>query len=212
MNQHQSQPRQSRYQRQEPLQTGQHQQEQPQQTRQHQQEQPQQTRQHQQEQPQQTRQYQQEQPQRTGRLSQPSQQGEQRGPQQAPFGQQFAQSAPEQILSAVESLDRLETVAEFADAQAMQQGNRQVAKIADAMKDIAHIQKEHIVEENPLAQEFGQCSQQVIQSGIQQLQQYQQQPEIQELVETAQQTLDSVSSGLQTQPTGGQQSSRQWRR
>ncbi len=131
---------------------------------------------------------------------------------QTSTGQQFTQSAPEQILTAVETLDRLETIAEFADGQAMQQGNLQVANIADALKDIAHIQKELIVEENPLAQEFGQCSQQVIQSGVQQLQQHQQQPEIQELVETAQQTLDSVSSGLQSQPSTGQQSGRQWSR
>ncbi len=134
------------------------------------------------------------------------------GAQQASTGQQFTQSVPEQILAAVETLDRLETIAEFADGQAMQQGNLQVANIADALKDIAHIQKELIVEENPLAQEFSQCSQQVIQSGVQQLQQHQQQPEIRELVETAQQTLDTVSSGLQTQPTTGQQSGRQWSR
>ncbi|MHC3438727.1 hypothetical protein ACYJ1Y_11670 [Natrialbaceae archaeon A-gly3] len=111
---------------------------------------------------------------------------------------------PQPVVTAVEHLDRLETTAEFADGRATQQGNIEAAQIADAMKDVAHLQKELIVEENPMAQEFGQCCQQLLQSGMQQLQGYQQQPEIQELSETCQQTLQSISSGLQSIPTGGQ--------
>ena len=129
---------------------------------------------------------------------------ETRGHQQ-PTGQQFSQSMPQPVVTAVEHLDRLETVAEFADGRATQQGNIEAARIADAIKDVAHLQKEFIVEENPLAQEFGQCCQQVIETSMQRLQPHQQQPEIQELTETCQQTIQSISSGLQAMPAGGQQ-------
>jgi len=126
-------------------------------------------------------------------------------------GQQFTQSMPQEVVTTVEDLDRLETVAEFADGRATQQGNTEAARIADAIKDVAHLQKEFIVEENPLAQEFGQCSQQFLQSGMQQLQSHQQQPEIQELSEVCQQSIQSISSGLQSMPAAGQGSStQQW--
>ena len=126
-------------------------------------------------------------------------------------GQQFTQSMPQEVVTAVEDLDRLETVAEFADGRATQQGNTEAARIADGIKDVAHLQKEFIVEENPLAQEFGQCSQQFLQSGVQKLQSHQQQPEIQELSEVCQQSIQSISSGLQSMPAVGQGlSTQQW--
>lgn len=150
-----------------------------------------------------------QQQQQMGRQQSGMEMGRQERQHQPPTGHQFSQAMPQSIVTAVEDLDRLETIAEFTDQRATQQGNHEVGRIADAIKDVAHLQKEFIVEENPLAQEFGQCSQQVIQSGISQLQGHQQQPEIQELTETCQQTLGSISSCLQSMPTGGQGSGRQ---
>ena len=120
------------------------------------------------------------------------------------MGQQFSQRVPQQIQSAIEDLDRLESVAEFADTQATRRGDEYAAGIADALKDVAHLQKEFMIEENPLTQEFSQCSQQLLQQGSQQLQQYQQ-PEMQELADTAGRALESVTSGIQSMPTGGHQ-------
>lgn len=146
-------------------------------------------------------------------LQQPPQQSQQfqQPPQQSQqgqlLGQGFSQSVSPDVIQAVLTLDRLETVAQFAKSQATQQGNHQVVKIADGLKEIAHLQKELIVEQNPLAQSMSRCTQQTIQDGIQQLQQYQQQPEVQELVQEAQQAPQEIQRATQQIPSAvGQQS------
>lgn len=147
----------------------------------------------------------------TGQQSQ-FQQPQQLSQQSQLVGRGFAQSVSPQVTQAVLALDRLETLAEHADKQAIRQGNVQVHQIADAIKDVAHLRKELIVEENPLAEQVGQCSQQVIQSATQQLQQFQQQPEIQELVSEAQQILRDRPADGSALPSIHSQGSQQWGR
>ena len=112
-------------------------------------------------------------------------------------GNGFSQATTPQISEAVIALDRLETVAEYAHSRMMQQGNYQAAMLADAIEAVSRLQKELVVTANPLVQEVSQCSEQVIQAAIGQLQQHSQQPEIQELVSECQQTIQQVPQSLQ---------------
>lgn len=134
--------------------------------------------------------------------------GQQGGQFSQVVGQSFSQVAPPTLVQTVVDLDRLETVAAYAHNTAMQQGNHQVALIADAIEEIARLQKELVVMANPLANELSRCSQQVIQTGISQLQPYTQTPEVQELVYEAQQTTQRVPQVIQ-QTLGGSQGSSQ---
>lgn len=112
-------------------------------------------------------------------------------------GQGFSQYAPPEISQAVVTLDRVETVAEHTHSLAMQQGDHQTALIADAIEEIAHLEKELLVTENPLAESLSWCTQEVLEQGIQQLQQASGRPEVQELISETHQMLEQVPQSFQ---------------
>lgn len=120
--------------------------------------------------------------------------------------QPYVQAVSPQVNDAVNTLDRVETIAEVTKTRAAQQGLPNVGQIADDLKNIAELQKDLIVRQSPLAGTIQQCAQQAIQQGIQQLQQYQQ-PEVQELVTELQQSFQTVpqavTQGAQQPPVSG---------
>jgi hypothetical protein len=136
--------------------------------------------------------------------SQFSQQG-QSGQTPSQFGQQgtqlqsgrtFAESVPTEIVTAVQDLDRLETVAEWVHSRAMQKNVPQVAKLCDDLAMIAHFEKALIVRDSPLAGTIGQGTKESIQMALNQLQQFGGDPEIDEVITVAQRTVTTIDAAL----------------
>lgn len=121
------------------------------------------------------------------------------------IGQSFGQSVSPQVTTAVSNLERIETFAEFAKTRAVQQGlPPHVVQITDDIKNVAELQKDLLVRQSSLAGTVSQCTQQALQQGVQQLQQYQQ-PEIQDLVWEVQESIQTVQQAVRQLPMGGQQ-------
>lgn len=129
---------------------------------------------------------------------QPQQQGGQLQPQALAqqIGQAFDQSVPDQVKQAVAELDRLEMVCEWLQSRAMARGHTVVAQRADDIAAIAHAQKGLILRESPFAAPMGQAVQETIQQGIQELQQYAQDPEVQDTLNQAQNTVATISQAI----------------
>lgn len=146
-------------------------------------------------------------------LGQSSQQLGQSGQQLGQFGQavgrRFQEGAPAEVQSAVQSLDRLETVCEWAKTQATQRGMARLARACDDIQDIAHLQKKLIIRQSPFAQPIGNASRQVIQNAVQELQQHVNQPEVQEALSEAQQTVNSINNALTRLQSGTSQQQQQ---
>ncbi len=163
-----------------------------------QQQQPQQQ-QPQQQQPQQ-QQPQQQQPQQQGQFGQPWQAlGEQ-------MEQRFDESFSSEIRTTIRDLDKTASVAEWVKMRAAQRGLPTVVRVADDIEDIALLEKKLIIRESPFAQPIGQTSKQVLQQGLQELQQHINEPEVQDAVEKTRRSLESIDRGLTSlQTMGGQQ-------
>ena len=129
--------------------------------------------------------------------------------QQRPFaraiGGRFDESVPSEVRHAVEDLDRVGTVAEWAKGRASERGMPRVVRVCDDLEDIAHLQKKLIIRQSPFAPAIGQASMGVIQQGLQELQQHLSEPEVQETLQEAQQSLDSISKGISALQGYGQQ-------
>lgn len=138
--------------------------------------------------------------------------------QASPFGQavgqRFQDSVSQDVIRVVSDLDRLETVSEWAKGQATQRGMHRLARACDDLQDIAHLEKKLVIRQSPFAQPIGEATRKVIQDAISELQQYANQPEVQEALSQAQKVnndIQTVVSRLQTfgQGATGQSSSPQ---
>ncbi|WP_266076433.1 hypothetical protein [Haladaptatus caseinilyticus] len=131
-----------------------------------------------------------------------------------PIGQQvrqrYEESVPSEVRLAVDDLEKVSTTAEWAKVKATQRGLPHVASVCDDIQEISELQKKLIIRQSPFSQAIGQCSLQVMQDGLQQLQQHVDKPEVQDTIEHTRQSLDSIGKGigalqsLQEQQTGGQ--------
>lgn len=135
-----------------------------------------------------------------GQQSQMSQQSQHGRGTQKGQSQQFSEVAPFEIQQAVRDLAELETIAEWAHTKSMERGDPHVGTITDHLADIAHLERELVLGQSPFAQTFAQCTEQSIRQGIQELQQHQQDPSVQDVVEFggyAAQTLEESQQHLQ---------------
>jgi hypothetical protein len=93
-------------------------------------------------------------------------------------------------------LDRLETVCEWTKSRATERGRVRVAERADDLANIAHLEKKLMLRQSPFAEPIGQAVQQTIQQSIQELQQHASDPEVQETISQAQQSVTTVGQAL----------------
>ncbi|ODR83392.1 hypothetical protein BG842_09750 [Haladaptatus sp. W1] len=157
-------------------------------------------------QPQQQQPQQQYQPQQQGQFGQPWQAlGEQ-------MEQRFDESFSSEVRTTIHDLDKTASVAEWVKMKAAQRGMPTVVRVADDIEDIAHLEKKLIIRESPFAHPIGQTSKQVLQQGLQELQQHISEPEVQDAVEKTRRSLESIDKGLMSlqtmdgqQQQGGQQ-------
>ncbi|WP_255151220.1 hypothetical protein [Halorarius halobius] len=122
--------------------------------------------------------------------------------------QRFAESVPNEVVTLTNDLDRLATVSEWAKNRATERGMPRLARVCDDIQDIATLEKKLVIRQSPFAQPVGEASRQVIQNGIAELQQHLSQPEVQEALSEAQQSVGSIQnalSRLQSFGTQGQQ-------
>lgn len=120
--------------------------------------------------------------------------------------QRFEESVPSAVRYAVEELEKIETTAEWAKTQATKQGIHTVARASDDIKNIAQLQKDLLIRQSPVAQTFSQCASQSFQQSIQELQQGQQLPGVQQLSSQVQTSLQNVQQAVQqVGQMGGQQ-------
>jgi len=110
--------------------------------------------------------------------------------------QQFQQSVSPEIRGAVSDLDHLETLSEWLQGRATELGRPRIAQRAEDFAEIAHLEKNLLLRGSPFADPIGQAAKQTIQSGMQELQQYASDPEVQEALTHAQQTLATVDQAL----------------
>lgn len=122
------------------------------------------------------------------------QQGQQQTTQQV--GQRFEEAVPSEIRMAVEELEKVSTVAEWAKTQAVQRGLHRAANASDDIAELAEVQKKLIVRQSPLAGTIGQCVTQGIQQHLQELSQYTQEPTIQAEVQEARRAVQSLQGSL----------------
>lgn len=121
------------------------------------------------------------------------------------MSQRFGETLPPEAVRAVENLERVETLSEFAKTQAIQKGLPRVALACDDIHDLAHMEKKLIVRQSPAAETMGQCIQQSVQERLQNLQQWASEPEVQEALAEAQQSLTTVSNAVSRLQAFGQQ-------
>ncbi|MFB6130932.1 MAG: hypothetical protein ABEJ28_08940 [Salinigranum sp.] len=133
---------------------------------------------------------------------QPSQFGQQLGQR---IGQRLVDTLQPEAVQAVQQLERVETLSEFAKAQAIQKGMPRVARACDDIQDIAHVEKKLILRQSPAAQTLGQCVQQAVQERVQNLQQRAGEPEVQEALQEAQQSISHIGNAISRLQTFGQQ-------
>ena len=124
--------------------------------------------------------------------------------------QRFDETYPTEVRATLRDLDKTASVAEWVKMKAAQRGRPTVVRVADDIEDIALLEKKLIIRQSPFAQPVGQTSKQVLQQGLQELQQHISEPEVQEAVEKTRRSLESIDKGLMSlQTTGGQQQGRQ---
>jgi hypothetical protein len=128
---------------------------------------------------------------------------------QAQIGQgvadRFADSVPNEVVTAVQELDRLETVCGWAHTRAMDKNAPTVAKLCADLEEIAHLQKELIIRQSPLARPIGNAVRQSIQTALGTLQGFGTQGDVQEVITVAQRTgsiLEGALDRLQSFDTG----------
>jgi len=120
-------------------------------------------------------------------------------------GQRFSDSVPQEVQQAVMDLDRFETIVEWAKSRAVERGRVRIAQRCDDLAELAHLQKNLILRGSPFAHPVGQATKQTIQQGIQELQAYVSQPEVQEALAEAQQSTASIDNALARLQSWGQQ-------
>lgn len=124
-------------------------------------------------------------------------------------GGQFEQQLPQEALKAVQDLDRLANVTEWAKTKVAERGMTRAVRICDDIEDLAHLEKKLIIRQSPFAQPIGQAVVQTIQQNLQELQAHSSEPAIQEMVQQVQQSLSTVQQGAsriqQTSQMQGQQ-------
>ncbi|WP_327051705.1 hypothetical protein [Halomicrococcus gelatinilyticus] len=147
-----------------------------------------------------------------GPVSQQSQFGQQGGQQQGGqqigqrMGQRFDDSLPSEVRTTIHDLDRVASVAEWTKTRACQRGMANVVRACDDIQDIAHLQKKLILRESPFAEPIGRAAKQTLQQSLQELQQHVQEPGVQDTVEKARRSVESIDKGLMSlQQKGGQQ-------
>jgi hypothetical protein len=121
-------------------------------------------------------------------------------------GQRFTQSVSPEVQAAVSDLGRLETVCEWLKGRATEKSRPRLAQRADDIANIAHLQKKLLLRNSPFAEPIGQAVQQTIQQGVQEFQRRASDPEVQDAIAQAQQTINNVSQALSRIQQVGQQS------
>ena len=123
----------------------------------------------------------------------------------------FEQALPRQVSSVIYSLELIETDAEWAQTQAIQQADSFTALQLEDLSELAHMQKELLLRKSPQAEIVGHCTQQAFEQIAQRLQQsgvpgvQQVSQEAQQLAQTIPQvSRQVVQSGSQQQQFGGQ--------
>lgn len=119
--------------------------------------------------------------------------------------QQYQQSVSQEVQRAVEDLDHLETLSEWVKSRATERGRPRIAARADDLAEVAHLEKNLLLRESPFAEPIGQAVQATIQQGVQELQQYAGDPEVQEALSQAQQTLSTIEQAITRVQQLGQQ-------
>lgn len=124
-----------------------------------------------------------------------------------PTGQRFEESVPNEVAQLVESLDRLETIAEWVKSRATHRGMGNLARTCDDVIEVVQLEKKLVVRQSPFAGSVGQAAKQVIQNAVSELQQHTDQPEVQQALSAAQQCVTAIdSAGARLQSAGqGQQ-------
>lgn len=136
--------------------------------------------------------------------TQVAQQAQQRpGVQMA--AQQYRQSVSQEVQNAVADLDHLESLSEWIKSRATERGRPRIAARADDLSEIAHLEKNLLLRGSPFAEPIGQSVKMTIQQGVQELQQYAAEPEVQEALSQAQQTLSTIDQAIAQFQQAGQQ-------
>jgi len=143
-------------------------------------------------------------------------QGGQQATQQ--FGQRgqrrFEESVPSEVRLAVEDLEKIFTVAEWAKTQAAQRGLHGAVRASNDIENLADLQKKRIVRQSPAASVVGQCVTRGLQQSIQELQQYAQEPAVQEELSKVQGLAAEHPAGRPARPAvqsaGGRYGPAEW--
>lgn len=133
----------------------------------------------------------------------------QQQPMAQAIGQRFNESVPQEVQAAVSDLDRLETVCEWLKDRATEKGRPRLAQRADDISHIAQLEKQLLLRNSPFAQPIGQAVQQTIQQGVQEFQARASEPEVQDAIAQAQQTINNISQALSRVQQMGQQGTMQ---
>ena len=124
-------------------------------------------------------------------------------------GQGFQQSVPTEVSQAVMTIEQFETDAEWAKTRALRTGDYYAVQELEDLVELLHLQKKFLVRQSWHAPTVGQCVQEAIQHGSQELQQSQV-PEVQQIAQQSQQLIQTIQqASMQTgQPSqqgmGGQ--------
>lgn len=112
----------------------------------------------------------------------------------------FEESVPNEVAALASSLDRLETITQWAAERAAQRGQGQVARVCNDVVDLARLQKQLTVRQSPAAGAVARATSEVIQNAIAELQPYVEDPDVRQTVSEAQQTVSSINDALARLP------------
>lgn len=131
------------------------------------------------------------------------------GPVSQRIGKRFDESVPTDIRATVEDLDRVASVAEWTKMQAAERGLPRVVRLCDDLEDVAQLENQLLIRQSPFARPLGQTSMQVIQDGLQDLQEFVDKPEVEETVENLENSVGSIDRALGALQTVTQETVRQ---
>jgi len=102
------------------------------------------------------------------------------------------QVSREELLQAVTTLHRFETVLEIARVRAIESGRPRIARVCGDLIAITEAEKKLVIRQSGFAEPIGEAVKQTIQQGVQQLQQATEIPEVQEALQEAQQSVNAI--------------------
>ncbi|WP_336023494.1 hypothetical protein [Halobellus salinisoli] len=118
------------------------------------------------------------------------------GQQTMLLGSQYEQSVPQEVRAAIEDVNHLNNVLDWAKTRLTQRGNGSAARACEDVHDCAEMTKEFMLRDSPFASGAARELQRTIQGASRELQQHSNEPEIQEVLSRIQQTNGSIEQSI----------------